>query len=201
MITFNQLIESPMHNLIYVNRYAGKQLNKQESVADHVWQMISLALELVPELNRNESMEDWIDLKEVIYRISVHDLDEAISFDVPRLFKYHNDKIHQAIEDTNLELMEASFHQFIIDDIQHSKDLDTKEGLIVKLLDHIQTWLKMKNELLIGNQLIRSEIVNVKGLVPDIRDIINNSSVITDSYKSKLHSLVNDWYDDIVKLL
>ena len=53
----------------------------------------------------------------------------------------------------------------------------------------------------ISNQLIKSEVVNVKGLVSDVRDIINNSSVITDSYKAKLHLLVNDWYDDIVKLL
>ena len=82
---FKVVLTSKLNNLVHTGRYSGFQLLRQETVSDHIWGMISIALDIVPALN--EQIKLWskthegeshivksIDIKDVIYRITIHDI-------------------------------------------------------------------------------------------------------------------------------
>lgn len=167
-----------LNNLIHINRYSGLQLLKNESVSDHVWSMHALALSIVPDINKqiddcnkeNGTNVKPLDLKDIIYRITIHDIDESLYCDIPRPFKYHNRQIYDAIEATSQELMEENLGVELLNDINNAKDVSTREGFLVKLLDTVQAGLKMRQEITLGNSYLKSEIRNVNGTLTSLYD-------------------------------
>lgn len=188
-----KLLNNPMRNLVIVNRYSGQLLSIQESVSDHVWEMQAMALELVPQINR-ELKNYVIDLKEVIFRIAVHDLDECLSFDIPRPFKYDNPEITEAIRKTNDSIMAKNFSPELVDLINHAKDDDTREGYLVSVLDGMQAGMKMRYEVMIGNQFIKSQIPNIIELFNEkIYDIDKYREKYGDPFVSYIKNLMTDF--------
>lgn len=169
---FEIVLTSKLNNLVHTGRYSGFQLLRQETVSDHIWGMISIALDIVPMLNEqikyyNEehkggsSFEKSIDIKDVIYRITIHDIDEALCCDIPRPFKYANSEIRESIEKTTNQLMEKEFEPQFIFEVHDSKNKSCIEGLLVAILDSLQAGIFMRNEVMLGNQFIKTEINNV----------------------------------------
>lgn len=169
---FKVVLTSKLNNLVHTGRYSGFQLLRQETVSDHIWGMISIALDIVPALNeqiklRNKTHEGEshivksIDIKDVIYRITIHDIDEALCCDIPRPFKYANPEIRESIEKTTNQLMEKEFEPQFIFEVHDSKNKSCIEGLLVAILDSLQAGIFMRNEVMLGNQFIKTEINNV----------------------------------------
>lgn len=164
-----------LNNLIHINRFSGSQLLKQESVSDHIWGMMALAFENLPYINQRRTALGLplVDKKDLIYRISVHDIDEAYTLDIPRLFKYYNSTIHSAIETVSQEIMNKYLDRELVADVNSAKNTKCIEGLYVKLLDFIQCGLKMVNEVKLGNSIIKSELPNVIGCLVELRSSLN----------------------------
>lgn len=161
MKLLDKVIKSPMFNLPVVTRYSGVNLIKSESVSDHVWGMCSLALELIPELNLNLTEDLQIDLKDVLFRIIVHDLDESVTCDIPRPFKYATKELREEIEVASTLLMKKYLNEEIVIKSLNAKEGDSIEAFLVRLFDLMQSGIKMRQEVLLGNTFIKTEVPNV----------------------------------------
>jgi len=162
------IIESPILNLINVKRYSGFTLVKDESVSDHVWGMITLALELIPEINEVLKDENkCIDVKSIIYRVAIHDIDESITCDIPRPMKYYTPEFRDMIEQVTSSMLKTEFPDDLVHDILTAKD-NTLDGEVISILDLMQAGIKMRNEIKLGNQFMRTEVPNVISALEDL---------------------------------
>lgn len=158
-----------LENLIHTPRWAGKRVIFPESVSDHVWGMNALAIEFC-----NGGFEFHHELlRELIYRITIHDIGESLYCDIPRNFKYSSKELHEHIDKAESELLYKSLPSCLVEDINTAKCKDPNEdltGFIVALFDAIQAGIKMRSEILLGNKFFESEIQNSIGLLIYYRD-------------------------------
>jgi len=168
-------VTTKLHNLSHTYRYSGFKVLVQESVSDHMSSMMAMAHELVYFMNEYvKSIDDTddyypVDIKEVVYRISIHDYDEALCLDIPRNFKYSSKELRDAIETATDALMTKEFTPDLMGQIKTSKSTDVIEGLIVKILDSAQAGCYMVSEIMLGNKYIKSELNNVIDNLTDYR--------------------------------
>lgn len=158
-----------LNNLITTMRFSGFPLVKPESVSDHIWGMISIALVDIPQINeQRKSMGlQEVDIKELIYKIVLHDLDEAYTSDIPRLFKHSDPNLLEAIKIATNKLISKYLDPKLIEEIDKAKD-ESLEGLWVELLDMIQCGDKMIYEIKLGNEFIKTQLPNVISTLSDI---------------------------------
>lgn len=148
-----------LEDLVRAKRYGGNPINKEESVSDHVWCMITLALEYVPMMN--EKFETDFSLPEVVYGIAIHDIDEAFTGDIPRPFKHRNEEIETVISKTVDSILKENLSTVLYNDLKRVEDRTTPLGFLVKLFDLAQAGYKMKSEIKYGTQFYKTEICNV----------------------------------------
>lgn len=188
-------------NLIHINRYSGSQLIKSESVSDHIWYMNSLALMVIPIINKEIGRDPTrniakIDGKEVIYKITIHDIDESLYCDIPRPFKYFNESIRQEIENTSQELMKTHLDADLVSQINESKGYDTRENFLVLSLDTIQVGFKMISEYKLGNSYIVTELSNVIDILYTYIKFLNNNE-----FDDVFNNCMTEFIIDIINLL
>lgn len=181
------------NNLVHIHRWAGWRVLVPESDSDHVWGMNALAIEFVsglPEELRTTA------LKELIYRIALHDLGETFYVDIPRNFKYSSNELAELIHKTEEKLVRDNLPEDIANDVQNSKskDLSDPYGFIVSVLDMLQAGMKMKEELQLGNLHFTKEILNpCNTLYNWCKKLKNNKLIIQDfDLTTYLHDYIMD---------
>jgi len=186
----------PLTNLSNINRYSGTYLIKSESVSDHVWGMVSIALTYLPNINKNKASKGLkeIDLKELIYKINIHDIDEAFYTDIPRPFKWYDAGIHDQIERVSQCLMQENLSLELIEDINSAKD-NSLEGIWVTILDFVQSGCKMMHEINLGNRYIKSELPNVVECLNNLRDKFCELNHIGYIYEIEF---IDNWVNQLV---
>lgn len=143
----DKLYETPLRNQSTVIRYSGYQLVRPETVDVHTMDMTVLALVILDDL------PGYLDRKDLIYRIVVHDLEESCSCDVPRSLKYHSPEVHAAIEKATKAMVRVHVSDNLFDDLCNAKDLTLLEGRVVKFLDILQCCFILKKEVVyLGNK-------------------------------------------------
>lgn len=152
--------KSYLDNLIRTHRYSGNLLVINESVSDHVWCMNALAMEYIPKVNQIIK-EKVFDLKDVIYAITLHDLDEVFTTDIIRTFKHYNQDIESAIQRTVNEITSKNLPEQILADLKVIEDKTTSLGMLVKIFDTAQAGYKMISEIQLGNKYFKTELLNV----------------------------------------
>lgn len=187
-----------LENLIRVNRYSGTLLIKQESVSDHVWCMVTLALEYVPKLNDRLDESHRIDIRDVIYGICLHDIDEALTTDLPRPFKHANREIESAVEKTVDKILSDALDEQLCQDIKIAEDKSTPIGALIKIFDLAQAGYKMKSESMLGNKYFDSEITNVLDCLNGLYDRINDSK-FDQKITVELLWLISQFLNDLDK--
>lgn len=137
-----------------VNRYGNKRyMVKQETLSDHVWYMMEIAFRLSNHIE--------FDIKEVIYRIMIHDIEESVTLDIPRDVKHSSALYKQMTDDIAFKLLarEGIVTDKIIQDSIEAKSHDTIEGAIVHFCDVYQAYLKLSDEVyLLGNRSLLKEL-------------------------------------------
>lgn len=195
----NAVLESPLSNLKLIPRFSDIYMHRRETVADHNWDLIALALVIVPEWNKD--LVRKIDLKEVLYRIAVHDLDESGSIDIPRPFKYFNMDLKKKLDEVSLEILRSKkVSEDIIKDIRTAKDFSTLEGFVVKILDIIQPGLVMIDEISIGNTKMKRELPNIIGQIDYFFEILSQEDMnLEQKLRDRIHDFLNDFQTYIIK--
>lgn len=193
------VLESPLSNLKLIPRFSDIYMHRRETVADHNWDLIALALVIVPEWNKD--LVRKIDLKEVLYRIAVHDLDESGSIDIPRPFKYFNMDLKKKLDEVSLEILRSKkVSEDIIKDIRTAKDFSTLEGFVVKILDIIQPGLVMIDEISIGNTKMKRELPNIIGQIDYFFEILSQEDMnLEQKLRDRIHDFLNDFQTYIIK--
>lgn len=191
--------DSPLVNLKLIPRFSDIYMHDRESVSDHVWGLVSMALVVVPYLN--EGVEHPLDLKDVIYRCCVHDLDESGCIDVPRPFKYFNMDLKAKIDEVSIDILRArNVSEDIIKDIKFAKDPSNPNGCIVKILDTIQPGLIMINEIQLGNSLIKKELKNIDDGVNYYLELITYEEIrFDDKIRQRLHDFLIEYRNLVEK--
>ena len=185
---FENLIQTKLNNLVDVTRYSGYKFIFPESVSDHLTSMRNQSILIKKELNEAYP-EVKFDIKELFYRIDIHDLDESLLCDIPRSLKYYNPNINREINIIYNNLIDNYFDKELSADIKNSKNIDNIYGFMVKILDVTQASLKLYNEVFqLGNKnLLKITIENYtylltikKILSEKMKEIKDNSN---DEYK------------------
>lgn len=145
---------NPLMNLEKVYRYSGIPLPDQENVAIHVIRGISLFYTILPNLKISKK-----DIKEVVYKFTLHDLPETLTGDIIRKYKYYNEDMLKILRQTERELtLQEMPHLY--DDIEKCKD-NTLSGALVSILDTLQVIFFLYNQYLKSNTIfIKNKIKN-----------------------------------------
>jgi len=133
---------SPVMNLRNITRYSNIHLIESESVTTHTIEMQLMAITIYEYFKLNGQS---FDLRDVAFRILMHDLDETVTCDIPRDIKYHDEKIHKEIERVTSEKLQQLFDEEIIKYIHGSKD-SSFEGRLVAYIDIIQAGYRLSKE-------------------------------------------------------
>lgn len=157
-----------------VYRYSNKKyLFKKESIADHVWYMQEIAFRLHKIID--------FDLKEVVFRIMVHDWEESVTLDLPRDFKHYNKEYKCLTDRIAFELLEKKgiMTPDIIECAKDAKSHDTIEGALVHFIDVYQAYLKLHDEVTLGNKFLERELE--EECTPYLMEVID---IISKEYPS-----------------
>jgi len=142
------IFNNPVVNLNRIKRFSNTTLVKEENVVEHIGQSIMIALVIYSKIDQSD-----INIKELIYKISIHDLDESVLADVPFDIKYSSDLIKSELERISLEKLSEYLYPELISDIFKSKcdEEHKKESLILKFIDPFQALIKLIREYKLQN--------------------------------------------------
>jgi len=142
------IFNNPIVNLNRIKRFSNTTLVKEENVVEHIGQSIMIALVIYSKIDKSD-----INIKELIYKISIHDLDESVLADVPFDIKYSSDLIRSELERISSEKLSEYLYPELISDIFKSKcdEEHKKESLILKFIDPFQALIKLIREYKLQN--------------------------------------------------
>ena len=133
-------------------RHCYTQLDRKESVADHVWRTA-----LIPLLIQNDFPD--VDMNKVIKMILIHDLGEAVTGDIPVFAKTQsNEETEEIAIEKLLENLPNDIRSNFKELFLEMSALETKEAKLYKALDNMEavishnesplsTWLPLEYEL------------------------------------------------------
>lgn len=157
-----------------VPRYSGERVQDTEYLNDHIWKMTAMALLLHDKIQ--------FDLKELIYRIQVHDLEECVTQDVVRKVKHHDKDIKDRIDSIAYEELSKYVSNDILQDAQTAKDHSTIEGCLVHFLDVYQAYQYLASEVLMKHNEYLAETLQ-KDCIPYLLETYDTISELFPELK------------------
>ena len=110
-------------------RHCYTSSGRQESVAEHSWQIALMAMLIAPEFPE-------VDMNKVIRMCLIHDLGEAFTGDIPAFDKTEADSKHEdAIFDRWVQTLPEKTRQEFTALLAEMNALETQEAKIYKALD------------------------------------------------------------------
>lgn len=172
---------------IGVMRFSGLFLIRPESVPDHAACCTTLAIMVAKDLR---ALGIVVNLENLIYRISIHDIPEAITSDVVRPLKYHHPALTKEFKLAESAMIRSfGYPEDIIEDIENAKDKSTIEGYLMGVIDALQVLTKLYEELyVLNNKSVEGEYNSVLNLV---HDVIEKSK---DLYGDEVYTYLNSIY-------
>jgi 5'-deoxynucleotidase YfbR-like HD superfamily hydrolase len=158
-MTYHELFSK----LKFVTRFSGMNMIQPERLESHILEMAGLAFDLFYDIG-------GFDLKKALYLILIHDIDEAVTVDVPRPFKYHSEEFRQALSKNTVDyLTSLGIDKMFLHEALNAKK-SGREGKIVNLLDLLQVWCKLQTEISLGNSTLGEQVDNVRGYFKKLED-------------------------------
>jgi len=150
------ILSGPVGRMSHVTRYSSIPVHRRENVAEHSWWVSFIAMLICDDL-LNEGVEVF--KGEVLQRAIVHDLDECISGDIIRSFKYRTESMRLAMHDASTENMKEITSKMskvgagVYDHWHDAKD-NTLEGDVVRFADMVTVVAYCREEYISGNRHI-----------------------------------------------
>jgi 5'-deoxynucleotidase YfbR-like HD superfamily hydrolase len=179
-----------------VHRFSSLNIHHRESVAEHVW-FVSMYAMLYAELyeqykfsvhrdNKTQTIRKEhgillpkIDYQILLQRVIIHDLDECLSGDFLRKFKYSTPEVHKAIRGATKTLATKLFDQIVPGDStakkawfatwDHDKANDV-EGRILEWCDFLSVVSYSVTEVRMGNRNFYAILSECLGYMREVVD-------------------------------
>lgn len=171
-LKMKELLCGKLTRIRNVIRFSNSTRIKDESVAEHSYFAAYYALILAKMLEASTGVK--IDYGTLLTRVLLHDLDEAISGDFVRHFKYVDPELHKKLDEASGELMKKEAFTGIFtakfvceDEFKTTDDLymnwksaknDDAEGDIVAFADFLSVLSYVMNEIDCGNRRLISQL-------------------------------------------
>ena len=172
-----------MLGLCNVTRFSQLKFINPDTDSEHTIRMQIYALEIYNKFPD-------IPIKDIIYRILLHDMDEAVLCDIPRNVKYYSDDSLKLINNIADDvLMKSGINSDIIHDIRTAKHTGDSWDSLIKYLDVYDAHYKL---------IVEYRLQYDKKLIPRIIESFNYLKSIIESsfneYDPKLKEyLLNDF--------
>lgn len=148
-----ELIKSPLHRASYVTRYSTRPVTHSENIAEHAYYVTMYAFLIAYEIQ-----ETRISMGHLLSKALFHDVDECVTGDFQRQFKYSDPDLPGIIHRAAMKLVPKMFDGFIGGSYVYehwckAKD-DSIEGDIIVIADFLAVVTYIFRELNFGNQAI-----------------------------------------------
>lgn len=163
----NELLKGESRRLARVFRFSSSPCLRTENVAEHTFFVIHMCLMIYEDLCErypDSKVLERLDLGILLSKATMHDMDEALTGDLPRPFKYFDPDTKEMINKVSerVFLDYATKARLPLRTIDHWKDAKIgPEGLIVKAVDLMQVVSYVHEEVHMGNRLILSKMGEV----------------------------------------
>lgn len=170
-----------------VMRFSGLYIIRPESVPDHAACCTTLAIMMHKDLR---AVGIIFDLKDLIYRIAIHDIPEAITSDVVRPLKYHHEALTKEFRLAERDMVTRfGYPDYILEDCENAKDETCIEGFLMIVIDALQVLTKLYEEYyVLHNDMVKPEYDKVMLLY---QKVIAKSK---DLYGEVLYEYLNSIY-------
>lgn len=153
-ITYHELFSKAKK----VTRYSGINLIQPESLESHILEMCGMAFDI------HFKSPDF-DLNKLLKLILIHDIDECLTVDIPRPFKYFDPSFRDKLNETSHRyLISIGIESEFVDECMNAKDKGL-EGKLLHLIDLLQVQKKLQLELNLGNSLLKGNLSEVNGYI------------------------------------
>lgn len=196
MKDFTSMMTNPLLNTNHISRYSGVKLAEPETLDTHIVNVGMLGMMLIDELNENceENISQALYLEKVFH----HDADEALTGDVTRTLKYHNDEVHTELQKVADETAQAMYkryfnnHDYFYSIWDHAKS--GKEGGILKIADMLDVAIKALKEVTLLNNMYALRIIyEVRHYLKDaVVPFLHNDSPFNEQATKFLLSYVTE---------
>jgi len=155
MINMRQVLTGEPIRLRYVKRFSICPRVHEESVAEHSYFVAFISMMIAEDLVAS-GVE--VDIKTLLCRALLHDLDEVFSGDFIRMFKHDNPEVKDAIEKTTIKMMQNFTQEYpagknLLHYWSTAKD-DDREGSILAYADFLSVVSYIWQEVNAGNRIM-----------------------------------------------
>ena len=191
---FLELFNNPLLKTSSVTRFSGVMQNNKESLSDHITDVCSLSYLIGRKLI---SKGVKVDLGKLLERCVVHDFDEVLVGDIPRLTKYATKEVHSELNKVAeiaakgiSESIDGSDYTYKV--WRDSKD-DSLEGFILKVVDILSVTKKVIYEIDFSHNLAFCKVAEEVGLyVSDLSVEVHQVPYIDEISADYLDSILVD---------
>lgn len=190
------LVTNPLMNMSHVGRYSGVKLMEPEMLDTHLITVMWLGTMLIDELNENygEKISTGVFLEKALH----HDADEALTGDVTRTLKYHNNNVHKELQTVADEVAQDMYKRYFNNPGYYYYVWDNakkgKEGGILKIADMLDVAIKAFREVEILHNMYALRVVyEVKHYLKDtLVPFLTDHSPYNEKATDFLLNYVND---------
>lgn len=180
MINITKLVAGDLVRMSSIERYSTHPHTHRESVAEHSF-YVAFFSKIIGEDLLHHGIA--VDMKELLSRAVLHDLDESFSGDVVRPFKYSSDKLREELEIASEKCFKNYIESIIGDkpvqalfykQWKNAKDKHGIEGYIIAFADLLSVFSYSIREIRFGNEYgynvlndVSKYLVNLVNEMPD----------------------------------
>jgi len=174
-LNMRELLLGEPIRLRYTNRYSACRVNHRETVAEHSYYVVFYGLMIADWCVRTSVIE--IDWRALAIRLAIHDLEESLTGDMPRSFKYSDEHLLATMRDAEKFAMVEICNK-VVGGFEHrpgertwastllylwetAKD-DTHEGRIVAFADFLSVMSFIVQEKRSGNRDAEEHIASIR---------------------------------------
>lgn len=193
-VDIRSLLVGKTSHLRFVKRFSAFPIIRSENVAEHSFYVVFISMVLADALQLNDARK-----LTVMRKATLHDIEECVSGDFVRPFKYSSPQLRDALEVAGEEAAKQCFNSFLTSEGASSSGYTSEwvnskdssvSGQIVKLADFLAVVSYMWYERQSGNRLMAEHGQSLLAYYDLIRD--SRDAYLYDDVLSTAHQLIRE---------
>lgn len=184
-INLYEVLTGKTSNIRHVRRFSGSPVFHVESVAEHSFYTALYALLMAEDLC-SQGYSDRVDFRQLMASVLVHDLEEGISGDFPRPFKYSSPELSEALQVASRTAFEqvidsavdperkpkGGMSDYLIDAWVAAKKYRSPflNGPIIEVADYLSALSYIWQEVQLGNRTVLQHVSNLRRRIEYYKD-------------------------------